>query len=63
MHILEKRSQRLGSNRALAGRKSTEHPDDTERLTVRQAEVLRRKWACSFELAMLLARLVYGSAA
>jgi hypothetical protein len=61
MQILEKRSQRRGRNRALAGRKKTEHLDDTEMLTTRQATKLCRVYPVSLEVAITLARLAYAA--
>jgi hypothetical protein len=60
MQILEKRSQRHGCNRALAGRNKTEHSDDTEALTIRQAGRLCLAHPISLDVALTLARLAYA---
>jgi hypothetical protein len=60
MQILEKRSQRHGGNRALAGRNKAEQSDDTEALLMRQALWLCRHHPLSFEAAITLAQIAYA---
>jgi len=61
MQILEKRSQRRGGNRALAGRNQVQQTDDTEALTLLQASRLSQFHPCSHEVAVTLARLAYAA--
>lgn len=61
MQRSETRSQRSGGNRALAGRsKQVQYTDDTEALVARQATKLCARHRCSFEVALVLARLAYA---
>jgi hypothetical protein len=63
MRGLETRSQGRGGNRALAGRKIAEQPDDNEALTIRQAGRLSLVHPISLEVALTLARLAYARGA
>jgi hypothetical protein len=61
MQRFETRSQRSGGNRALAGRNTqVQHIDDSEALVARQAMKLRAAHRCSFEVALVMARLAYA---
>jgi hypothetical protein len=63
MQILEKRSQRYGGNRALAGRNQVQQNDDTEALTLRQACRLCQLYPVTHDVALTLARLAYATRA